>query len=37
MEEGPADPHTMDSPGKTPCGLADVYWVNLEISYISPM
>ncbi|KAG7638769.1 SANT/Myb domain [Arabidopsis thaliana x Arabidopsis arenosa] len=26
MEEGPADPHTMDSPGKTPCGLADVYW-----------
>ncbi|XP_020884578.1 TSL-kinase interacting protein 1 isoform X1 [Arabidopsis lyrata subsp. lyrata] len=26
MEEGPTDPQTMDSPGKTPCGLADVYW-----------
>ncbi|KAL1209912.1 TSL-kinase interacting protein 1 [Cardamine amara subsp. amara] len=26
MEEGPTDPHTMDSPGKTHCGLADVYW-----------
>ncbi|CDY33210.1 BnaC04g08290D [Brassica napus] len=26
MEEGPADPPTMDSPGKTIYGLADVYW-----------
>ncbi|ESQ52325.1 hypothetical protein EUTSA_v10016298mg [Eutrema salsugineum] len=26
MEEGPTDPHTMDSPGKIHCGLADVYW-----------
>ncbi|XP_010516928.1 PREDICTED: TSL-kinase interacting protein 1 isoform X1 [Camelina sativa] len=26
MEEGPTDPHTMDSPGKTHCGLADIYW-----------
>lgn len=31
MEEGPADPPTMDSPGKTIYGLADVYWVS-EIS-----
>ncbi|CAH2058969.1 unnamed protein product [Thlaspi arvense] len=26
MEESPKDPHTMDSPGKIHCGLADVYW-----------
>lgn len=26
MEEGPTDPHTIDSPGKTIYGLADVYW-----------
>ncbi|CAH8357516.1 unnamed protein product [Eruca vesicaria subsp. sativa] len=26
MEEVPTDPHTIDSPGKTIYGLADVYW-----------
>ncbi|KAG2326589.1 hypothetical protein Bca52824_009317 [Brassica carinata] len=26
MEEGPTDPLTIDSPGKTIYGLADVYW-----------
>ncbi|KAJ0258909.1 TSL-kinase interacting protein 1 [Hirschfeldia incana] len=26
MEEGPTDPHAIDSPGKTIYGLADVYW-----------
>lgn len=31
MEEGPADPPTMGSPGKTIYGLADVYWVS-EVS-----
>lgn len=33
MEEDPTDPHAINSPGKTLCGFADVYWV-ISISHL---